>query len=126
MGCPTWPACEDGSLVPRGATGNHGWIEFGNRLVTGAVSVAVGVAVLGSLRRSPRRSDLPRWSWGLVAGVFAQALLGGLVVFLHVAPVAVAGHYLLSAVPVRSEEHTSELQSPMRTSYAVLCFKKTQ
>src|SRR3546814_13622317 len=42
MGCPTWPACEDGSLVPRGAPGNHGWIGFGNRLVTGAVSVATG------------------------------------------------------------------------------------
>src|SRR3546814_10455631 len=26
--------------------------------------------------------------------------------------------------PVRSEEHTSELQSPMRTSYAVFCLKK--
>src|SRR3546814_3935937 len=26
--------------------------------------------------------------------------------------------------PVRSEEHTSELQSLMRISYAVLCFKK--
>src|SRR3546814_5394887 len=27
--------------------------------------------------------------------------------------------------PVRSEEHTSELQSLMRTSYAVSCVKKT-
>src|SRR3546814_9460708 len=27
---------------------------------------------------------------------------------------------------VRSEEHTSELQSLMRTSYAVFCLKKTQ
>lgn len=98
MGCPTWPSCEDGSLVPRGATGGHGWIEFMNRLVTGAVSVAVVLAVLGSRRRRPRRDDLTRWSWGLVAGVFAQALLGGLVVFLHVTPIAVAGHYLLSAV----------------------------
>src|SRR3546814_8722848 len=26
----------------------------------------------------------------------------------------------------RSEEHTSELQSPMRTSYAVFCLKKTK
>src|SRR3546814_7402663 len=26
----------------------------------------------------------------------------------------------------RSEEHTSELQSLMRTSYAVFCFKKTK
>lgn len=100
MGCPTWPTCETGSLVPRGATGNHGWIEFINRLFTGAVSVAVALAVLGSRRRNPVRRDLTRWSWGLVAGVFAQALLGGLVVFLHVTPIAVAGHYLLSAVLV--------------------------
>lgn len=100
MGCPTWPSCEDGSLVPRGATGAHGWIEFLNRVFTGAVSVAVALAVLGSRRLRPRRRDLTALSWGLVAGVFAQALLGGLVVVLHVAPVAVAGHYLLSAVLV--------------------------
>ncbi|MFZ6004324.1 MAG: COX15/CtaA family protein [Actinomycetota bacterium] len=100
MGCPTWPTCEDGSLVPRGATGGHGWIEFLNRVFTGAVSLAVALAVLGSRRRRPFRRDLTLWSWGLVAGVFAQALLGGLVVFLHVTPVAVAGHYLLSAVLV--------------------------
>lgn len=98
MGCPTWPSCEDGSLAPRGATGHHGWIEFVNRLVTGVVSVAVALAVLGAHRRRPYRRDLTRWAWGLVAGVFAQALLGGLVVILHVAPIAVAGHYLLSAV----------------------------
>src|SRR3546814_9450222 len=30
----------------------------------------------------------------------------------------------LRDVPIRSEEHTSELQSLMRTSYAVLCLKK--
>jgi cytochrome c oxidase assembly protein subunit 15 len=100
MGCPTWPTCEDGSLVPRGATGANGWIEFVNRTFTGAVSVAVALAVLGARRRRPVRPDLTRLAWGLVAGVFAQALLGGLVVFLHVAPVAVAGHYLLSAVLV--------------------------
>src|SRR3546814_6872027 len=29
-------------------------------------------------------------------------------------------------VPARSEEHTSELQSLMRTSYAVFCLKKKQ
>ena len=100
MGCPTWPSCEDGSLVPRGATGEHGWIEFVNRTFTGLVSVAVVLAVLASRRRVPMRPDLTRWAWGLVAGVLAQALLGGLVVLLHVAPVAVAGHYLLSAVLV--------------------------
>ena len=86
MGCPTWPTCEDGSLVPRGATGANGWIEFLNRVFTGLVSVAVALAVLGARRRVPYRPDLTRWAWGLVAGVFAQALLGGLVVALHVAP----------------------------------------
>jgi cytochrome c oxidase assembly protein subunit 15 len=100
MGCPTWPSCEDGSLVPRGATGANGWIEFLNRVFTGVVSVAVALAVLGARRRVPHRPELTRWAWGLVAGVLAQALLGGLVVILHVAPLAVAGHYLLSAVLV--------------------------
>src|SRR3546814_1517765 len=33
------------------------------------------------------------------------------------------GHYALRG-RFRSEEHTSELQSPMRISYAVFCFKK--
>lgn len=100
MGCTTWPNCESGSLVPRGSTGEHGWIEFLNRLFTGVLSVAVILAVLGARRRAPRRADLVRWSWGLVAGVGAQAVLGGIVVLLHVAPLAVAGHYLLSAVLV--------------------------
>jgi cytochrome c oxidase assembly protein subunit 15 len=100
MGCPTWPTCEEGSLVPRGATGANGWIEFVNRTFTGAVSVAVALAVLGARRLRPPRPDLVILSWGLVAGVIAQALLGGLVVVLHVTPLAVAGHYLLSAVLV--------------------------
>jgi cytochrome c oxidase assembly protein subunit 15 len=118
MGCPTWPSCESGSLVPRGATGGHGWIEFVNRTFTGAVSVAVAIAVLGSHRRQPRRRDLIFWSWGLVAGVLAQALLGGMVVLLHVTPIAVAGHYLLSAVLVANavilHHKASEPDGPRR------------
>src|SRR3546814_8214474 len=35
-----------------------------------------------------------------------------------------AGRVLLCAVAGRSEEHTSELQSLMRISYAVFCLKK--
>src|SRR3546814_9696043 len=39
----------------------------------------------------------------------------------------VVRHHHLDAVGVRSEEHTSELQSLMRISYAVFCLKtKTQ
>src|SRR3546814_1142384 len=37
----------------------------------------------------------------------------------------VAGvHFLADDPPERSEEHTSELQSLMRSSYAVFCLKK--
>src|SRR3546814_4239857 len=35
-------------------------------------------------------------------------------------------HVESTARPDRSEEHTSELQSLMRISYAVFCFKKTK
>src|SRR3546814_6353968 len=36
------------------------------------------------------------------------------------------GGYRSHGTPDRSEEHTSELQSLMRNSYAVLCFKKNK
>src|SRR3546814_4786828 len=37
---------------------------------------------------------------------------------------AVGAHRAALGAPVRSEEHTSELQSLMRISYAVFCLKK--
>src|SRR3546814_7988891 len=36
----------------------------------------------------------------------------------------IAANIALAAIVVRSEEHTSELQSLMRISYAVFCLKK--
>src|SRR3546814_4865366 len=36
----------------------------------------------------------------------------------------IIGFFLHSAAAIRSEEHTSELQSLMRISYAVFCLKK--
>ena len=101
LGCSTWPGCEPGELVPHGASSHHAWVEFGNRLITGLVSVAVVLAVLGSLRRrGPRRRDLVWLSWGLVAGVVAQVLLGALVVKLDVHPIVVQGHFLVSGLLV--------------------------
>jgi cytochrome c oxidase assembly protein subunit 15 len=98
LGCPDWPNCNPGSLTPHGETGGHGWVEFVNRIFTGAVSIAVIVCVLGSLLRQPRRRDLIWLSVGLVAGVFAQAVLGGLVVIFDVRPEFVMSHFLLSIV----------------------------
>src|SRR3546814_2610974 len=42
----------------------------------------------------------------------------------EVAPVAASVLLAARAQPTRSEEHTSELQSLMRNSYAVFCLKK--
>ncbi len=58
--------------------------------------MAVILAVLGSLVRIPRRRDLIWLSWGLVAGVFAQAVLGQLTVAFDLKPPFVMAHFLLS------------------------------
>src|SRR3546814_5801601 len=56
------------------------------------------------------------------------ALLHNLLAFRHLPPAdraiwrAMLDHYVFEAN--RSEEHTSELQSLMRISYAVFCLKK--
>ncbi len=98
LGCPEWPNCTATSLAPTKAVGVHGWVEFVNRLVTGLVSLVVIVAVLGALVRTPRRRDLTWLAAGLVVGVFAQALLGALVVKELLDPPFVMGHFLLSAL----------------------------
>ncbi|MFP5321895.1 MAG: COX15/CtaA family protein [Acidimicrobiia bacterium] len=100
LGCSTWPSCEPGTLVPHEASGVHGTIESTNRYFTGLVSVGVVLAVAGSFFRVPRRRDLTRWSWTLVAGVAGQVVLGGLTVLFHLSPPFVMGHFLLSAVLV--------------------------
>jgi heme a synthase len=98
LGCSQWPTCEDDRFVPELEL--HGWIEFGNRLFTGVVSLAVILAVLGSLIREQRRRDLTWLSLGLVAGVAAQAVIGGLSVLMELAPGFVSAHFLASIVLV--------------------------
>jgi cytochrome c oxidase assembly protein subunit 15 len=94
LGCPNWPTCDDGRLVA--PLEYHAMVEFVNRTVTGLVSVAVILAVLGSLFRRPRRPDLVWLSLGLVAGVIGQIVLGGLVVLFDLFPPLVMGHFVVS------------------------------
>ncbi|MBK9178092.1 MAG: heme A synthase [Acidimicrobiales bacterium] len=96
LGCPDWPTCYETQFHAKAEY--HAMIEFVNRLVTGLVSVAVILAVLGSLVRTPRRRDLTWWSLGLVAGVVAQILIGAFVVFWHLTPPIVIAHFLVSIV----------------------------
>ncbi len=78
----------------------HGWVEFGNRIVTGLVSIAVVLAVGASVWRQPRRGDLVWWSAGLVAGVAFQVGLGAVTVLTHLSPPIVMSHFLASQVLV--------------------------
>ncbi len=98
LGCSDWPNCEPGEFVP--AADFHGWVEFGNRIVTGLVSVAVVLAVGASLWRDPRRADLMWWSLALVVGVAFQIGLGAVTVLTHLSPPIVMSHFLASQVLV--------------------------
>lgn len=98
MGCETWPRCTDADFVQFSSPNQA--IEQANRLFTGLVSVSVAAAVLGSMRLRPYRRDLVAWSWSLVAGVVGQIVLGGITVLVHLHPLAVAGHFVLSMVLV--------------------------
>lgn len=98
LGCSDWPGCSADRFVP--AAGFHDWMEFGNRLVTAAVSAFVIVAVLTALLRVPVRRDLVWLSVGLVVGVIAQILLGAVVVYSDLNPVLVQGHFIVSMLLV--------------------------
>ncbi len=96
LGCPDWPTCADDRVVAPWEY--HAMVEFVNRTITGLVSVAVMLAVLGSLIRVPRRRDLLWLSLGLVGGVIGQIVLGGLTVLFELKPGFVMAHFLVSMV----------------------------
>ena len=96
LGCEDWPKCSSDRLVPEWSF--HPWVEFGNRLLSGVVSLAVAATVLMAYRRRPRRSDLIYWAWGLVAGVMGQIILGRFTVIIDLHPLLVGAHFLLSIV----------------------------
>jgi cytochrome c oxidase assembly protein subunit 15 len=91
LGCADWPSCSVGHLTP--ALHFHGLVEFGNRMVTVVLTIAVAASFLGTLFRRPRRRDLVYLTGGLVVGVLAQAVLGGIVVYTKLNPYLVMVHF---------------------------------
>jgi cytochrome c oxidase assembly protein subunit 15 len=96
LGCPDWPTCAAGNVVAPWRF--HAWVEFGNRLITAGLSVAIVLAVLGALIRERRRRDLNLLAYGLVLGLIAEIILGGLTVEHKLAPGFVMSHFLLAVV----------------------------
>jgi heme a synthase len=98
LGCPSWPDCSSGDLVPVRALSSHKAIEFGNRALTTLLVIAVAAVFLAVWRSTPRRAGLLGWAWVTLLGVPAQILVGGVLIFTHLNPLAVAGHFMLSMI----------------------------
>ncbi|GAA3615457.1 COX15/CtaA family protein [Marihabitans asiaticum] len=102
LGCPTWPQCVPGSYVPtvEQEEGFHKIIEFGNRTLTGVLSV-VALALLWALWRYARhRRDLILGTVGVLVGIAAQAIVGGISVRTGLNPWIVGFHFTASMVLV--------------------------
>ena len=93
LGCPDWPKCYGGTVPP---LETHAVIEYGNRLLTGFVGLAVIAASALAWFRKPFRGHLALFGALLPLGVLGQAILGALVVKHHLAPGLVMGHFILS------------------------------
>lgn len=106
LGCPTWPQCVDGSLVPteRQEESWHKMVEFGNRLLTFVLTALAIAAITGAIvwakkRKAsgvPSRSAITWLATIPLVGTFAQALLGGVTVLVELHPAIVAAHLLVS------------------------------
>ena len=67
-------------------------------MVTVVLVIVVAAAFLGAVFRAPRRRDLIWLSGGLVAGVLAQAVIGGIVVYTKLNPYVVMVHFVATMV----------------------------
>ena len=93
LGCPDWPTCSRQRLTPPSSL--HPLIEFGNRMVVLVLVVACGVTFAASFVRRPARRDLRWLSGGLVVGVLAEAVFGGVVVYTKLNAYVVMTHFMV-------------------------------
>jgi cytochrome c oxidase assembly protein subunit 15 len=96
LGCPTWPRCTDTSLVNTPEMGIHGFIEFGNRLLTFALAAVAALMLVYLWNLRKERRDLFLLALGLLASIPAQAVIGGVTVLTGLNPWVVGLHFLVS------------------------------
>jgi cytochrome c oxidase assembly protein subunit 15 len=98
LGCPTWPECAPGSLVPlpNQEEGYRKLIEFGNRTLTFVLAIVAIAAIVVVVRRIPRRRPLIVLAAVCFLGIAGQAVIGGITVLTGLNPWSVGAHFLLS------------------------------
>ncbi|WP_368496105.1 heme A synthase [Herbiconiux sp. A18JL235] len=96
LGCPTWPACDDGSLTTTPELGIHGFIEFANRVLTGVLIAAVGWAIVAARLQKPRERSMTRLAWSQFWLVVVNAIAGGVTVLTELNPWVVAMHFVMA------------------------------
>ena len=124
LGCPTWPECTADSYTPvegQAEGARRAWIEFGNRLLTFLLfftAVAMVIIVISASRR-----ELRLLAFSQIAGIFGQAILGGITVLTKLNPFSVASHFILSifliaaahSLLIRSYAH--RISEPRRSNF---------
>ncbi len=100
LGCPTWPQCTPGSLVPTPELGYHALVEFSNRMMSGVVAVVALVTFLLLVRLRKSRPELFWLSLSLGILVLVQAGIGGITVLSSLESYIVGLHFVLSAIMV--------------------------
>lgn len=95
LGCPTWPQCDAGTLVPHSGLGYHGVIEFVNRTLT-FVLIILALGVFISALRSGADRFTRRAAFIAGLGIPLQGIIGGITVLTHLNPYVVALHLMAS------------------------------
>lgn len=102
LGCSTWPQCEPGQFAPvfHEAATYHRFVEFGNRTLTGVLSVLAVLVILVVWPDRRRARSYRLLGFAPLLGVAAQAVIGGVIVLLHLHPAWVSLHFLVSMLLV--------------------------
>lgn len=98
LGCSEWPRCTPDTWTNTPEAGIHGFIEFGNRLLTFVLAAAALGAFIAAWRNRGRLSRLWWLTLGVGIGIPFQGVIGGFTVWSGLNPFVVALHLLLSVL----------------------------
>lgn len=94
LGCDAWPACTSETLTTTPELGVHGFIEFGNRLLTIGLCLIVGWLILSARLQRPHNRSIARWTWIQFWIIIVNAVVGGITVWMRLSPYVVAAHFV--------------------------------